>query len=103
MYTKRVLPFDLWLGEGSPIDPYHYGLLVDYLRSEVSLELRPIPVEAFPRELEYEFCEYTMIRCWVKSWLRLLKWYCEVALSGEVRLEDFCSYRGGDVVVNELG
>lgn len=51
--------------------------------------LTPIPVEAFPSEEEYDLCEYTMIRAWVKSWLRHLQWYCLVALSSEVRIGDF--------------
>ena len=89
MYSLRVLPLDLWVGDGMPISPYHYGVLVQFLRSRSYIDLTPIPVEAFPSEEEYDLCEYTMIRAWVKSWLRHLQWYCLVALSSEVRIGDF--------------
>ena len=61
MYTKRILPFDLWVGRGLPLNPYLIGLLVYFLRKEMyPPELVPIPAEAFRfGEDEAWFCEYT--------------------------------------------
>lgn len=85
MYERRRLLFDLWLGGGQPLNPYHYGILVESLRSEPLQQLVPIPIEAFAREEEYELCEYTMVR----EWLTLLRWKCEKVATGDVRLEEF--------------
>ena len=46
MFTKRSMPFELWLGRGRPLNPYLKGSLVEWLRRETA----PKDLHLFPDE-----------------------------------------------------
>lgn len=47
MFHKRLLPFELWLGRGQPLNPYLIGLLCEVSRRE----LAPVELKMYPEEL----------------------------------------------------
>ncbi|PKA56654.1 putative mitochondrial protein [Apostasia shenzhenica] len=72
LWRKR-LPFDLWVGQGMPLDPYIRGNLIMFLRTK----LKPRDITLPPDEVDFsedqqDFLEYTQIRGWMDLWLNYL-------------------------------
>lgn len=49
------------------------------------------PDELFPTERVRDFLEWSLLRNWMKDWLRYVHWYWSVANSPDVSLSDFFS------------
>ncbi|KAG6467716.1 hypothetical protein ZIOFF_074354 (mitochondrion) [Zingiber officinale] len=83
MFTKRSMPFELWLGRGRPLNPYLKGSLVEWLRRETA----PKDLHLFPDEARLgnvgDFWEWSVLRAWVKQWLTYCRWYYLTAWSPE--------------------
>lgn len=87
MFTKRSMPFELWLGRGRPLNPYLKGSLVEWLRRETA----PKDLHLFPDEARLgnvgDFWEWSVLRAWVKQWLTYCRWYYLTAWSPEVSIQ----------------
>lgn len=102
MYMKGFLPVDLWLGRGSPLNPYLKGyLLKGYLieyRRRVAIEAfacsaliditSVLPPEYYELEAIGDFRQYSTLRAWVRDWLRYVKWYWSVAMKPDVSFDE---------------
>lgn len=95
MYTRPDLTapeIEWWLGRGRPLNPYLRGAMIDRLRSEMKpKDLTLAPDSIFIQEVIKDFTEWTVLRAWVKQWLKYVKWYSLVALSPEVTINQFFS------------
>lgn len=81
-----LLPLDLWIGRGFPLDPYRQGLIVDLVRRRLSPgELKP-PPESLVSDEYQEVLERTLIHNWMQQWLRWPYWYHAVVLSPDPAL-----------------
>lgn len=96
MYTRYTRPdladrsIELWLGRGRPLNPYLRGLMVDKLRSVMKpKELNLAPEEVFPTPNSRDLLEWTILRGWVKQWLKYVKWYSTDAMSPDVSINQF--------------
>lgn len=90
IYTRYSLPFDYWIGGGRPLNPYLRGIIVDLLRSEMRpKEFSLIPDDLFEVEPMKDFIEWSVLRSWVRSWLRYCQWYSSTALRPDVTIEEF--------------
>nr|DAC76753.1 TPA_inf: RNA-dependent RNA polymerase [Beta vulgaris mitovirus 1] len=89
MWDKATgLPISWWLGCGKPLNPYITGFLIELLRKELKpKDLVLAPESFFEGHGAKEFQEITLVHNWVKCWLQYLKWYCLVALSPDVTIE----------------
>ena len=81
------LPTELWIGRGSPLNPYlRAGLIVYLLR-----ELKPKQIQLFPDELvfdgEREILERTVVHRWMKQWLSWVSWYHKVACDPNISID----------------
>ncbi|PHT36869.1 hypothetical protein CQW23_24569 [Capsicum baccatum] len=83
----HLLPLEYWIGRGKPLNPYLKGKLVDYLQTE----LKPKKIRFFPEELVFdgkqEILERIVLLNWVKQWLKWVSWYCTIASSAEVTID----------------
>lgn len=90
MFTRRLLPFDYWIGRGRPLNPYLKGVIIYFLRNEFKpRDLTIAPEQYFAAEAVADFNEWSVLRVWMKSWLKYCKWYFMQALSPEVTIEEF--------------
>lgn len=97
MYTKprsgQGLPFEFWLGRGYPLDPYTRGRIVMLLRKEFApKDLRVAPDELFAQgghegQGERYILEYTLLRGWMRQWLKYVHWYYSVAMCDETPID----------------
>ncbi|PKA63184.1 hypothetical protein AXF42_Ash007980 [Apostasia shenzhenica] len=87
LWRKR-LPFELWLNNGLPLDPYIRGHLITFLRNKLRPRDICLPPDQVYFSTEQMDCkEYTQIRGWMVLWLDYLKWYSRQALSEWVTFE----------------
>lgn len=87
MYTKQRLPFELWLGRGSPLNPTLRGVIIYLLRREMKArELTLIPDDLLEVESIKEFLELTTR---VRDLLRYCRWYYCTAIDPRVTIEEF--------------
>lgn len=87
MYTKQRLPFELWLGRGSPLNPTLRGVIIDLLKREMKARgLTLIPDDLFEVESMKEFLEWTTR---VRDLLRYCRWYYCTAIDPRVTIEEF--------------
>lgn len=90
MWTRRELPFELWLGRGRPLNPYLRGVKIDFLRKEMRpQELILAPEHLFEMPGMRDFLEWSSLRVWVKNWLKYCHWYFGTALEPGVSIEHF--------------
>lgn len=54
-----------------------------------SKDLKVTPDEFFPTERVQDFLEWSLLRNWIKEWLKYVHWYWSVAHSPDVHLENF--------------
>ncbi|KAB1199680.1 hypothetical protein CJ030_MR1G013841 [Morella rubra] len=54
-------------------------------------DLKVAPDAFFPTERVRDFLEWSLLRNWMKDWLRYVHWYWSVANSPDVSLSDFFS------------
>lgn len=91
MRLAGVLPTVLWLSvtTGSIVRPEVIGRLIDRLRDKL-IPKDPIlpPDELFPLANTRDFNDWSVYRGWMGQYLRYLRWYCLVALSPDVFLDD---------------
>ena len=81
MWTRPMLPIELWLGRGRPLNPYIKGHLVRFLRRRlVPRDLQYPPIDLFEQSGMSDFLEWSLVRSWMEEWLRLQQWYCITAL-----------------------
>ncbi|KAL0291784.1 UNVERIFIED_CONTAM: hypothetical protein Scaly_2620500 [Sesamum calycinum] len=60
------------------------------LRNEMKpRDLRLTPDEFFVTEKVQDCLEWSLLRLWVRDWLKYCHWYYSLALSPDVRIEDF--------------
>ncbi|AWL21855.1 RNA dependent RNA polymerase [Chenopodium quinoa mitovirus 1] len=86
---RAQLPIEFWIGRGCPLDPYLKGKIIVYLRKEFKpKELRLTP-EGLLFDGEVEIAERTVIHNWMKQWLKWIYWYYSVAMSPDVKLDQF--------------
>lgn len=87
MYTKlrghNDYPLELWLGRVS------FRFLIFEVSLDPSFGLKAF--EFFPTERVRDFLERSLLRNWMKDWLRYVHWYWSVANSPDVSLSDFFS------------
>lgn len=87
---KSKLPFDLWLGRGTPLNPYLRGVLIEMLRKAYKpVDLRAPPQKLYKSEMFEYLEEITLLRAWTHQWLNYNRWYYTTALSPGVSFEDF--------------
>lgn len=88
MFTRASkLPLDWWFGRGKPLNPYVRGRLVSYLLNQMRpRDLNLAPSKYFEMPGMNDFLEWSLLHRWMKSWLKYLKWYCEVSSNPEVTL-----------------
>lgn len=61
--------------------------MIDILRLEMKpKDLVLAPDELYIQEVLKDITEWTVLRAWVKQWLKYVKWYSSVALSPEVTI-----------------
>ena len=90
MYHKTLLPADLWLGRGCPLNPDLRGKIIDFLRKGMApRDLKIRPYDLFNQPGMKDFLEWSCLRAWVKQWLKYIKWYYSLALSPCVTIQDF--------------
>ena len=90
MWDKSNLPFELWLGRGSPLNPYLKGYIVDLLRKEMRpRDITLVPDQLFKQIGMKDFLEWASLRGCMRTWLKYCHWYYQVAQSPDVNLEDF--------------
>lgn len=90
MFERRLLPLELWLGRGSPLNPYLKGELCEFLRQETKpLDLKLFPDEVIVGSATTDFLEYTSLRSWVQQWLKYLRWYHLTVWSPGLSIQDF--------------
>lgn len=79
----------LWLGRGIPLNPYlKFHLINIILKQMRPKDLRVIPDELFPTDKVKDFLEYSLLRGWMKEWLRYCRWYYTVAMDPGVTFDD---------------
>lgn len=72
--------------------PYLRGFIISFLLKEMKpSDLKVAPDELFPTERVRDFLEWSLLRNWMKDWLRYVHWYWSVANSPDVSLSDFFS------------
>lgn len=70
--------------------PYLRGHIISVLRNEMKpRDLRLTPDELFVTEKVQDFIEWSLLHSWVRDWLKYCHWYSSLALSPDVRIEDF--------------
>lgn len=70
--------------------PYLRGHIISVLRNEMKpRDLRLTPDEFFVTEKVQDCLEWSLLRLWVRDWLKYCHWYYSLALSPDVRIEDF--------------
>ena len=81
MYTKprghNDYPLELWLGRVSfrfLIFEVHY-LLPSLLKETKPSDFKVAPDELFPTKRVRDFLEWSLLRNWMKDWLRYVHWY----------------------------
>jgi hypothetical protein len=85
VYTKGHLPLDLWLGSGSPLDPYVVGQIHSYLREKMV----PRQLTEPPFELEEELARCFRGLCLGGGWLTGWSTRNGMRSSGHHRLEGY--------------
>ncbi|KAK4412067.1 hypothetical protein Salat_2973600 [Sesamum alatum] len=99
-YQIRKSKLQRLTGRGKPLNPYLRGHIVDYLRHELRpREQKSIPEDLFEFPGQRDFLEWSMLRSWVKDWLRYCRWYYMVALAPTVDLEDSFKVKTGPELV----
>ena len=89
MWMKTKLPFNLWMGQGLPLNPYTHGKLCDMLRDKLSpREISPPPDELFEKSQMRDFLEYSSLCAWMDQWLAYCRWSYLVGLSLTSTLQD---------------
>lgn len=86
------LPLDLCLSAvlGSWLQPSVRGRLVWSLLEHLTpKDLQTPPPEVFPYPGMKDFCEYSLIRGWMKLHLDYMRWYYLLHQKSEVKLDDF--------------
>ena len=72
--------------------PYLRGFIISFLLKEMKpSDLKVAPDELFPTERVRDVLEWSLLRNWMKDWLRYVHWYWSVANSPDVSLSDFFS------------
>lgn len=75
--------------------PYLRGFIISFLLKEMKpsfgFKVKVAPDEFFPTERVRDFLERSLLRNWMKDWLRYVHWYWSVANSSDVSLSDFFS------------
>ena len=90
IWDKRNLPFELWLGRLRPLNPYLRGHLIDYLRKAFKpTDLKLCPPELYNDDCRELLAEITVVKGWVRQWLKYVQWYHTIALDPEVSVEAF--------------
>ena len=88
MWEKAKYPMHIWLGRGKPLNPYLHGFLVSWLRKELRpKDLKVAPDNYFQQIGMKEFLEWSLLRSWMSSWLKLVHWYSSKALAPDVTVE----------------
>ncbi|MBN8156862.1 hypothetical protein J0J30_22910, partial [Vibrio vulnificus] len=71
MWDRNNLNVEFWLGRGKPQHPYLYGRLVEHLRQVLKpKEIRIVPEEYFQQSGMRDFKEWSLMKGWMKSWLK---------------------------------
>jgi len=99
--TKYLLPTDLWLGRGLPLNPYVKAAVVQRLILLLKpKDLKLVPDEFIPDEDDViinpntgkpgrhdfnsrGFLEYSLLRGQMRLWLNYQRWYCSLLLKLE--------------------
>ena len=90
MWDKTKLPLYLWLGRGRPLNPYLRGVIIAHLRVKMQPnELRLPPDNLFEMPGKKDFLEWSILRVWVRQWLRYIHWYWRVAMQEEIKIQNF--------------
>ncbi|OMP11007.1 RNA-dependent RNA polymerase, mitoviral [Corchorus olitorius] len=89
MWFRTLLPLTIWLGRGRPLNPYLRSYLIQFLLQECKpKDLKVVPNEYFEEPGRKDFLEWSLLRSWMESWLKLLRWYCITAMDLWLSIED---------------
>jgi len=91
IHTK-TMAFNLewWIGRGRPLNPYLRGWIIDFLVREMKpKELSLYPDKLFSLEGKLRFLEWSVLRGWMRQWLRYCHYYSKVLLSPDVTIQQF--------------
>ncbi|YP_007516860.1 hypothetical protein (mitochondrion) [Glycine soja] len=90
IWLKAKLPFELWLGQCCPVDPYLKGRLIWKLQQAFRPKDLVVPPTSTYKSETFEYLEdMTLLRSWTEAWLKYVRWYYATALSPDVSIEDF--------------
>ncbi|KAK2422636.1 hypothetical protein QL285_033157 [Trifolium repens] len=90
IWLKAKLPFELWLGQCCPIDPYLIGRLIWKLQQAFRPKDLVVPPTSTYKSETFQYLEdMTLLRCWAEAWLMYVRWYYATAFSPDVSIEDF--------------
>lgn len=90
IWLKAKLPFELWLGQCCPVDPYLKGRLIWKLQQAFRPKDLVVPPTSTYKSETFEYLEdMTLLRSWTEAWLKYVGWYYATALSPDVSIEDF--------------